>query len=490
MKLVVRILLALLLPLLLVACGGGQTNADAIQAQLNEMVSTKYAAYKAANRLPEGAGALVHVLTPTAAWTAMAGLPKETDDNVHYRIAGVTKTFTAAAVMLLDQQGMLNIDDAVTAMIPGTTVPYLPDSQSYDIPFKDQITIRQLLSHRAGVFDVLNNPVPATSSAPYAGRYYSSYVYDELNEPSHQFTLDELAEVVALNDLSFFAPDTNFHHSDTGYSLLAKIIERVSGESYDRYIAKTFLSPMNLTQTLMPWGGNDTTLPVPFLRGYTSDGSGFVETTGDNMSSQVGVGNIIGTPADMARWIRTLLSGRGVLTPKQIARMTAIPADNTNHALGISSYVDLGLGQVGMHQGYVNLVVYHPQDDMAIAIVTPFIDYSNLELHLALLRDIGKEARKIAGYTSAWPPQLLDPSPVTEFDFNIVLDTAEQIRQFLNLHPRAADTAKGIHQYWLVNYDYPIEITQTALALLEENGEVERFRIGTSELFRKRFVHD
>lgn len=488
MKSVARILPALLLPLMLAGCGGGQTYADALQAQLQEMVGTKYAAYKAANNLPEVAGALVHLLTPEGAWTATAGLPAATDENTHYRIAGVSKTFTAAAVMLLDQQGMLNIDDVVTATIPGTAVPYLPDSPSYNIPFKNQITIRQLLSHRAGVFDVFNNPVPVTSSAPYAGRYYNSYVCSELNEPGHQFTLDELVEVVALNDLSFFAPGANYHYSDTGYSLLAKIIERVSGKSYDRFITENFLSPMKLTQTFMPEGANDTTLPVPFLRGYSSDGSGFFETTEDNMSSRVGTGDIIGTPSDMARWIRTLLSGRGALTPEQIKRMTAIPAGNATYALGISSNVDLGLGHAGTHRGYVNLVVYHPQDDVAIVVVTPFIDYSNLEQHLALLTEIGKEARKIAGYTSAWLPRLPDSPPVTADD-DLVRDTAEQIRQYLNLRPAAADTPEGIHLYWVGN-SAPFSVTLLALERLEEAGEVEQFRLGNRILYRKASVHN
>lgn len=405
MKSIVNILPALLLLFLLAACGAGQTTADSVKPQLQEMVSAKHAAYKVANNLPEGAGVLVHLLTPAGAWTATAGLPAGADENTHYRIASVSKTFTAAAIMLLDQQGKLKIDDVVTAQIPGTAVPYLPDSPTYNIPFKNQITIRHLLSHRAGVFDVFNNPVPASSSAPYAGQYYNNYIYYGLDEPDHQFTSDELAGVVALNGLSFFTPGTDYHYSDTGYTLLAKIIERVSGKSYDRFLAENLLTPMGLTQISMPWSAYDNSLPAPFLRGFASDGTGFVETTEDNMSSQVGPGNIIGTPADMARWIRALLSGRGILSKEQIAKMTTIPSGNATYALGIGSSAGLGLGHSGAHPGYVNLVVYNPQDDVSVVVVTPFIDYSKLEPHLAFLADIGKEAKRIAGYTATWPPQ-------------------------------------------------------------------------------------
>lgn len=89
------------------------------------MVTAKYAAYKATNNLslPDDAGVLVHLQTPTGTWTAKAGLPAGADQNWHYRIASVSKTFTAASILLLDQQGKLRIDDKLTDIIPGTTAP-------------------------------------------------------------------------------------------------------------------------------------------------------------------------------------------------------------------------------------------------------------------------------------------------------------------------------------------------------------------------------
>ncbi len=392
---------ALLLPLLLsllilivVGYGCDQQLVDSVHPRLQGMLDGKYAAYKSANGLPENAGVLVYVQSPKGSWAAGAGLPAGADGNWHYRVASVSKTFTAASIMLLDQQGKLKIDDVLTATIPNTPVPYLPDSPNYAIPYKGQITIRQLLSHRAGIFDVFNNPVPATSKYPYAGKPYNSYVYLDLNEPDHQFTLDELAGVVSANNLYTGLPGTEYKYSDTGYTLLAKIIERVSGKSYDRFLADNFLAPMGLKQTSAPWSAYDTTLPSPFLPGYSSDGSGFFETIEDNMSSQIGPGNIISTPSDVAKWIRTLLSGRGPLTGEQITRMTTAPAGNTTYALGIDNS-EAGKGHSGAHPGYVNLVAYNPEDDVAVVVVTPFIDYSKLVEHLALLIDVGKEARNI-----------------------------------------------------------------------------------------------
>lgn len=406
MKWLFKGLPVLLFPILLMSCGSDQTTppVDTVQTRLNEMLATKYAAYRSANNLPDGAGALVYMKSPNGAWLATAGLPAGVTENHHYRVASVTKTFTAAAIMLLEQQGKLGIDDVVTAAIPGRTIPYLPDSPDYAFPFKSQMTIRQLLSHRAGVFDITNDPVPSTSTAPYAGKYYPQYVFEDLSEPDHQFTFDELAGVVAVNGLSYWAPGADYHYSNTGYMLLAVIIERISGKSYDRFITENFITPMGLSATSLPWNANDRAIPAPYLRGYSNRGTGFSETTEDNMSANVAEGNIIGTPADMARWIQTLLSGKGPLSREQIKRMTTPPAGTTQgYALGIQSYADIGMGHTGAHQGFMNLVAYNPQDELTIVVVLPFIDFEKVSDQGAFLFDIGKEARKLAGFSGAWP---------------------------------------------------------------------------------------
>jgi D-alanyl-D-alanine carboxypeptidase len=385
-------------------CGSDQTSGETVQSRLNEMLATRYSAYKTANNLPDGAGALVYIQSRDGTWLATAGLPAGVNENYHYRVASVTKTFTAAAIMLLDQQGKLNIDDTVTATIPGKAIAYLPDSPNYVIPYKSQITIRQLLSHRAGVFDITNDPVPGSSNAVYAGKYYTQYVLTDLNEPDHQFTFDELAGVVAVNSLSYWVPGTDYHYSNTGFMLLAVIIERVSGKSYDRFIIDNFITPMGLNATSLPWNANERAIPSPYLKGYSNQGTGYFETTEDNMSANVAEGNIIGTPADMARWIKTLLSGNGPLTREQITRMTTAPAGTTQgYALGIQSYANIGMGHTGGHQGFMNLVVYNPQDDLTMVVVLPFIDFNKVSEQGTFLLDIGKEARRIAGYTQTWP---------------------------------------------------------------------------------------
>jgi CubicO group peptidase (beta-lactamase class C family) len=126
-------------------------------------------------------------------------------------------------------------------------------------------------------------------------------------------------------------------------------------------------------------------------------GAGYFETTEDNMSDQVGPGNIISTPSDIARWVSQLLSGRGPLTKEQVKRMTTVPAGNSTYALGIGSSA-IGLGHSGAHPGYVNLAGFNPDDDVAVVIFSPSIDYNGLGPLMNLMTDAGKEARRIAGY--------------------------------------------------------------------------------------------
>lgn len=86
-------------------------------------------------------GLATALITPKGAYFA-SPLDGATADS-HFRAASTTKTFTAAAVMLLHQRGQLRIDDALTANIPGRTRPYLPATADYAIPHKERITTRR-----------------------------------------------------------------------------------------------------------------------------------------------------------------------------------------------------------------------------------------------------------------------------------------------------------------------------------------------------------
>jgi hypothetical protein len=85
--------------------------------------------------------------------------------------------------------------------------------------------------------------------------------------------------------------------------------------------------------------------------------------------------------------------------------MAAVAEGNKGYGLGLGNF-SVGIGHTGAHPGYVNLVAYNPDDDVAVVVVTPFIDYDKkMDDHTALLISIATEARRIAGYSGTWEPR-------------------------------------------------------------------------------------
>lgn len=360
---------------------------DEVQSALQLMVENKYMDFALAYNLPTHLGMFLFLDTEEASYSAQAGFSNLSyNENTHYRIASVSKTFTAASIMLLDQMGKLNINDCVVDTIPGRSISYLPDTPEFAIPYKEEITIKDLLSHRAGVFDIFNEIIPETSDQPYAGQNYIGYIQDTEEDQPHAYTLSELASVIAKDQLTYGKPGTLYHYSDSGYMLLPVIVERVSKLPFEQFLKDSFFNPMQLNSTYSVHLPNDTALPEPYFTGYTRWDAEFFDTTEDNMTSNIGAGQIISTPRDMAQWIRTLLKAKGPLSENTLAEMKTIVEGNSNYSLGLSHSV-LGLGHSGAHPGYMNIVFYNEDYDTSIVLVAPFIDYNggNMEHIIATL---------------------------------------------------------------------------------------------------------
>ena len=342
-------------------------------------------------------GLTVMMIAPTAEYFAstVMGVGRAP----HFRGTGTTETFTAAAIMLLDQRGQLKIDDVVTAPMPAGDKPYLPATPAYAIPYKDQITIRQLLAHRAGVFDVANTDIPATVNAPYAGRRYEEWVAEKEGD-QHTFTVDELVGVVAQAQLVANPPGQVFHYSSTEYSLLAKIVEEVSGKTFAQYVLDELAAPNGLGETTFPDDGSAQNLPSPFLEGMTKVGGSYHPTTARNVSSGVGEGNVITTPADLARWIRRLSRGEAGVNAQQIARMRECVGTGEAHVLyglGIECHpADIGHGHDGADTGYVTVARHDAVANVTVIVVATLFDADDLAAEREWLYEIARQVRAVA----------------------------------------------------------------------------------------------
>jgi D-alanyl-D-alanine carboxypeptidase len=380
---------------LLTGCGGDSTLQATSSPALTETVNSQWA--KFANGVPGGLS--VAVITPQGEY--FASTLEGATANSHFRAASTTKTFTAAAIMLLQQRGQLNIDDVLTAKRPGTSQPYIPNTPDYAIPNKDRITIKQLLQHRAGVFDVGNTDIPPSANAPYAGQRYGDWIEDTQGE-MHTFTLDELVGVVAKNQLVDGQPGEAFHYSNTGYSLLAKIIEEVSGKSFAQFVRDELLVPNGLKETTFPDDGRTQDLPVPFLEGTTRVGGQLLPTTSRNVSWGVGEGNVVTTPSDLARWLRRLIKGEAGLNSKSIARMTACETTGEVHvSYGLGIACDppaLGFGHNGGITGYLTTARHDPVTDVTVVVFATLLDADDLYSEAMMIYETAHQARAALGY--------------------------------------------------------------------------------------------
>lgn len=345
---------------------------------------------------PIGIG--LYVIDDDSEFYVSAGFPDTYRENIHFRVASNSKTFTAAAILKLHQEGKLDINDKITDIVPSTNRYYLPDTPQFNIPNKSQITIKLLLQHRAGVFDVTNNPIPQNVNAAYAGQFYVDYI-KETQGDNHTFTFEELIAVVAEHQLSDFTPDATFHYSNTGYNILGYIIENVSGLRLHQYLQDNFIEPLDLSNTYSPHMGSDQQLPLPYTLSYVQSEDQIIEIDNDNLSANISEGHIISTPKSLAKWAKLLLGTHQVLEPSTLAMMMdAVPADESHgfYGLGIQAHpTNLGYGHDGAHLAYLSTMRYIPEKNRTYVIFTNHLNVDNFVEEANALYDILIKANDI-----------------------------------------------------------------------------------------------
>ncbi|MEO8447887.1 MAG: serine hydrolase domain-containing protein [bacterium] len=331
--------------------------------------------------------------------------------DTYFRFASNTKNFTSAAILDMQQRGMLNIKDKITDLIPKSNSPYVPVSPEFDIPYKNEITIELLLQHAAGVYDIDNDPVPG-----FGGLSYTDYM--TFQNPAHQFELSELVNQVAKNKLSYFPPGMGYHYSNTGYTILSEIIQRVSSlemynpmgvpQKYADYIYSNITGagtkvPLDIR---FPYLATDTKLTVPYATGYLITPDSTAVYTNVNMSAHVGEGNGYATFSELNRYVRTMMKGENVLSAESISLMQNTVSDsNKTYGLGCINIKSLGYGHNGCIKGYLSYMLYDPADDISVIIMMPENDYTDpgelgLIYGLKALVNTGFASKRALGYYS------------------------------------------------------------------------------------------
>lgn len=325
--------------------------------------------------------------------------------DTYYRFASNTKNFTATAILNMFEDGWLDYKAKITDRIPGSKDTYIPSTTDWNFPYKNEITIEQLLQHSAGVFDVDNDPVPGYNNLTYTEAIQKS-------DPQHQFTTGEMVKVLTDKHLYYFEPGSGYHYSNTGYSILAEIIKRVYSlrahkvKTYADYMEDYITgphTPIPLPKIHFPVVASDISMPNPHLI------STVLETTGTeiydkyNMTAQIGEGNGYGTMEELHKYIRSLMKGQNVLKPATIQLMQkTVSAANPNYGLGCSYVPNIGFGHYGARLGSLNLMSYDPQYDVSVLVMIPLYDFrhgnSSFLICYNSLAEAAYAAREVLGY--------------------------------------------------------------------------------------------
>jgi len=342
------------------------------------------------------------------ATSSESGMPRITPDT-YFRFASNSKNFTSTAILNMMEDGWLNIYDFISDTIPGMNISYVPSTEIWDIPHKNQITIEQLLQHSAGVYDVDNDEVPNCDGLSYVN-------FTMRNNPDHQFHVDELVEQLSTYNLSYWEPGYSHHYSNTGYSILSEIISRVYSEhagsekTFKDYLYDFVYGP----GSVVPVGVNfpdlasEQNLPDPHALGNMyapANEGGHVIYDASNMSAHVAEGNGYGTFEYLNTYVRSLMTANNVLDSETVKLMQTDYSPDTSgsshYALGCTTTPKLGFGHNGEIRGYLSIMAYDPVHDVSIVVMMNSVNYINHDDYITNFKGMYKaawKAREMMGY--------------------------------------------------------------------------------------------
>jgi cyanophycinase len=261
--------------------------------------------------------------------------------RTNFRLASVTKQFTAAATLLLVKDGKLRLNETLADIFPGFPA------------YGRRITVRHLLSHTSGLID------------------YEDFVPDSQTVQVHD--ADALARMMAV-DSTYFAPGTQFKYSNTGFALLAEIVAKRSGKSFATFLRERIFVPLGMHKTVAFEEGVST---VAFRAlGHSMQDGAWVRTDQSNTSAVLGDGGIYTSVDELYRWDQALYTGELLPQAMLAEAMADHPlADGSKSGYGYGWYTDTyrGLPRVwhtGSTRGFRNMIMRFPGQRAVIIALT------------------------------------------------------------------------------------------------------------------------
>jgi CubicO group peptidase (beta-lactamase class C family) len=256
------------------------------------------------------------------------------DGDVKFRLGSLSKQFTAVAVMLLNQQGKLDLDAPIKTWLPDAPAAW------------DAITPRHLLSHTAGV-----------------PNFTAFSDYEALK--TRPATLPQLIARFSDRPLDF-APGSRFAYSNSGYVLLSAIIEAASGQTYADFVTANLFQPLGMSDS--GYDRHDVILPRR-ASGYAPGADGIVNADYVDMTIPTGAGALYSTTHDLLKWEQGLFGGR-LLNAQSLTALTT-PVRN-GYAMGLLVSEADGKRLVwhnGAIEGFNTYMAYDPGDRTAVIVL-------------------------------------------------------------------------------------------------------------------------
>lgn len=263
------------------------------------------------------------------------------DPRLRFRVASVTKTFTAALVMQLVGEGKIGLDQPIQRYLPKGTLP--PNWKA---------SVRQVLQHRAGFYDygvhLLNQKANGTVDN------FETYLRNVVYQPQQMVDM-------AVRRGPQSRSGTSYLYTNTDYLLLGMAIEKATGQTYGQALTSRIFGPLRMTQSYYPVP--EKKIAGPHITGYLSEDDRSkppVNATEQNMTWMNSAGGIISNAADLQRFHRALLGGRLVRPALLRQMLIALPYSKGPHkgayGLGLKDYtLPCGqhvVGHDGVVQGY------------------------------------------------------------------------------------------------------------------------------------------
>lgn len=261
--------------------------------------------------------------------------------TTNYRLASVTKQFTATAVLMLVDRGKLSLESRLTDVLPGAP------------PYARDVTIRHLLTHTSGLVD-----------------------YEDLIPDSQtvQVLDKDVLRLLSKIDSVYFAPGAKYRYSNSGYALLALVVEALSGRSFAGFLKQQIFKPLGMDRTVAFEKGLSTVEDRAY--GHSKTDNGFIRTDQSVTSAVLGDGGIYSSVQDLSSWDRELYSNR-LLSPglrkQSFTPATLNDGTRTKYGFGwdIAPYKDqFCVSHTGSTRGFRNAILRFPDRQLTIIILT------------------------------------------------------------------------------------------------------------------------